>query len=59
MLLVRCDRNLTFCARLIIRIRRERPRGGRAGEDRDELAPPQVDHATTSQCADHGILSLQ
>ena len=38
--------------------RRERPRG-RAAEQGDELTPPQADHATTSQWADHGILSLQ
>src|SRR5262245_55888119 len=43
----------------LLRARRERPRHRRAAEQRDELAPPQVDHATTSQWADHGILSLQ
>jgi len=30
-----------------------------AAEQGDELTPPQVDHATTSQWADHGIVSLQ
>jgi hypothetical protein len=39
-------------------VRRERPHSS-AAEQRDEVAPPQVDHATTSQWADHGILSLQ
>jgi len=38
---------------------RERPCRRRAAGQRDEIARPQVDHATTSQWADHGILSLQ
>ena len=42
----------------LLRARRERPRG-RAAEQGDELTPPQADHATTSQWADHAILSLQ
>ena len=45
--------------RRLLRARRERPRGCRAAKQGDELTPPQVDHATTSQWADHGILSLQ
>jgi hypothetical protein len=40
----------------LMRARRDRPCG--AAEQLDELATPQVDHATTSQWADHGILSL-
>jgi len=44
--------------RLLLRARRERPRS-RGANKTDELAPPQIDHATTSQWADHGILSLQ
>ena len=43
----------------LLRTRRERPRGSRAAEQPDEVAPPRVDHATTSHWADHGILSLQ
>src|SRR6516165_4705590 len=43
----------------LLRARRERPCGRRAADKGDELTPPQVDHATTSQWADHGILSLQ
>src|SRR5262249_54275420 len=43
----------------LLRARRERPRGCRAAEQDDELTPPQVDHATTSQWADDGILSVQ
>jgi hypothetical protein len=42
----------------LLRARRERSRGRRTAEKRNELAPPQADHATTSQWADHGILSL-
>jgi len=41
----------------LLRARRDRPRR-RASDERDELAPPQGDHATTSQWTDHGILSL-
>jgi hypothetical protein len=38
----------------LLRARRERPRC-RAAEKRNEIAPPQVEHATIS----HGTLSLQ
>ena len=41
----------------LLRARRERP-SRRATKKRDEIAPPQVEHATTSQWADHGSLSL-
>jgi hypothetical protein len=43
---------------VLLRARRERPRC-RAAEKRNEIAPPQVEHATISQWADHGTLSLQ
>jgi hypothetical protein len=31
----------------------------RTAKKRNEIAPPQVEHATTSQWAGHGTLSLQ
>jgi hypothetical protein len=50
--------DLAYFVGPLLRARRERPRC-RAAEKRDELAPPQVEHATISQWADHGTLSLQ
>src|SRR5262249_26265247 len=43
--------------RRLLCARRQRPRY-RAAEYRDELAASQVEHATTSQWADHRTLSL-
>src|SRR5262249_3814007 len=42
----------------LLRARRERPRR-RAAKKRNEITPLQAGHATTSQWADHGTLSLQ
>src|SRR5215472_16906175 len=42
----------------LLRARRYWPRS-RAAKQRYELTPPQDEHATTSQWADHGIPSLQ
>ena len=60
-----CPSRMTCCAEIqspespaAARVR-ERPCRRRAAGQRDEIARPQVDHATTSQWADHGILSLQ
>src|SRR5215472_4677592 len=44
--------------RWLLRARRKRPCCG-AAKKRNEIAPPQVEHATTSQWADNGTLSLQ
>src|SRR5262249_44288061 len=52
------DANPRHPGRALLRARRERP-GSRAAEQRDELAAPQLEHATSSQWADHGTLSLQ
>jgi len=41
----------------LMRARRDRPGDCGAADERDELAPSQVDHATISR-ADHGILTL-
>src|SRR5262249_41035976 len=44
--------------RPLLGLRRNGPSRRRAAEQRDELAPPQVEHATVSQWADHVSLTL-